>query len=66
LISEFECDLLTLVGGELWDDDYKEQFLLKHNYEFSKENIKFLDEFDGLFITDIEDLFVVYEYSVLI
>ena len=59
-INNFEYDLLMLII-DYCDKEESIKFLTKYNYETSKENINYLEEFEGIFVSDTEYSFLVYE-----
>ena len=59
-INEFEYDLLLLIENYC-DENECIKFLKKYNYKVSKQNIEYLQEFDGLLVSETEYSFLVYE-----
>lgn len=60
-INDFEYELLCLVTGYSYDEDDANVFLKKYGYEQSEQNHDYLQEFEGLFISDTEYSFLVYK-----
>ena len=59
-INNFEYDLLMLII-DYCDKEESIKFLTKYNYETSKENINYLEEFEGIFVSETEYSFLVYK-----
>ena len=60
-INDFEYELLCLVS-DLYDyENTIDDFLKKYGYEQSEENHYYLQEFDGLFYSETDYSFLVYE-----
>ena len=60
-INDFEYELLSLVTGYDYDEDTANDFLKKYGYDESEQNHDYLQEFEGLLISDTEYSFLVYE-----
>ncbi len=61
-INDFEYELLCLVTGYNYDEDTANDFFKKYGYEQSEQNHNYLQEFEGLFISETEYSFLVYLY----
>lgn len=59
-INNFEYNLLMLII-DYCDKEETIKFLKKYNYVTSKENINYLEEFKGIFVSETEYSFLVYE-----
>ena len=60
-INELEYDLLCLVSCYSLYDKTSDDFLQKHNFENTKENHQYLNEFVGLLIEENEWSYLVFE-----
>ena len=60
-INDFEYELLSLVTGYDYEEDTANEFLNKYGYDESEQNHDYLQEFEGLLISDTEYSFLVYE-----
>jgi hypothetical protein len=60
-INDFEYDLLSLVTAHVYDEDTTNDFLKKYGYDESEQNRDYLQEFEGLLISDTEYSFLVYQ-----
>lgn len=60
-ISKSAYDLLRLVSGYGYDEDKADKYFKKSGFEVTEENYDFINEFEGLFIHDVEYSFLVYE-----
>jgi hypothetical protein len=59
-ITELEYDLLSLITGYGCDINKANEFLQKNGYEQSQQNLDYLDEFEGLLISETEYSWVSY------
>lgn len=60
-INDFEYELLCLVSGYSYGEDEANDFFQKYGYETSEQIHDYLQEFEGLLISDTEYSFLVYE-----
>ena len=60
-INDFEYELLSLVTGYAYEEDAANDFFKKYGYDESEQNHNYLQEFEGLLISDTEYSFLVYE-----
>ncbi len=60
-INDFEYELLSLVTGYSYEEEDPNYFFKKYGYDESEQNHNYLQEFEGLLISDTEYSFLVYE-----
>lgn len=60
-INDLEYELLCLTSVYSYDKDVADEFFKKYKFDNSQENHDYLQEFEGLLISDTEYSFLVFE-----